>query len=208
MVARTVHQKNRKAEPWYTYQSYVCATYKEYGPPTCGHNIISAERVLKWVIYKLKEIYLGPGRELLTETIAAKLQTGGKRKDTDGERLQKRCQELDRQIKRLVVAIRTMDAPELVQELTDAKRERKDLQAELDSAAQRQEKKPAETDAEQIAGELRRLRKLTAKDPATLRKCYTASLPKSNAVGRSSPASTGAVPWNGSTSNFVTAPGR
>lgn len=122
------------------------------------------------MVYKLKEVYLGPARDALVEKIGAKLKGRAESKQGDVERLQRRIRELDQQISRLVTGIRTTDAPELAQELAAVKKERDSVAMEL-----RRAKKPAARTApqgepEKIAGQLQtKPARLIDADPALLR---------------------------------------
>ena len=175
MIANTAVVKNAKLEKLYTYQTYVCASYKNFGTldevnnPTCGHHSLRAERVLTWLLYKLQEFYEGPGRQALLETIRARLSEPERESAGDVARLQKRADELDRQVNRLVTAISTTDAPELAQQLATVKTEREAIQRELATAKNPRGRKAPQPEAEQIAQRLRKYRDLTQRDPALLR---------------------------------------
>ena len=69
--------------------------------------------MLRWVVQALQEEYLGPGRDALVQNIKRELTTQAKAIHGDVARLQKRAGELDREVARLVKAIRTVDAAEL-----------------------------------------------------------------------------------------------
>jgi len=73
MVATTVKvckiKGKAKERVWFTYPTYLCGLYARYGAPngihntTCGHHSLRAERVFGWLAYKIKEVFLGPGRD-------------------------------------------------------------------------------------------------------------------------------------------------
>ena len=78
MCGNSLRTNDRTGEQVYRYQQYVCATYAGYGRDcrhntTCGRNAIDANRVLRWIVHKLQEVFLGPGRGVLVEEIKRQL---------------------------------------------------------------------------------------------------------------------------------------
>ena len=175
MVACTAKIKNAKGEIRYKYQRYICGLFALYGRDdatnkTCGYHNINAARALEWLVWKIKETYLGPGRDALEEKIEAKLKGRNEPKAGDGERLQKHLAELDRQVNRLVMAIRTTDAAELAEELATVREERDTVRTAIASAKKPTLRKASETEPQQIADQLRRKsQQLTSANPALLR---------------------------------------
>jgi hypothetical protein len=82
----------------------------------------------------LREYYLGPGRAELVDEIKRQLTAEAKTSKADLKRLEKRAAELEREVGRLVRAIRTIDAPELAEELASVRRERHGVQDALQQA--------------------------------------------------------------------------
>jgi hypothetical protein len=162
----------------YVYQEYCCWTYLKYGRggvnTTCGSQQVDAPRVLAWLIHKLQDTFLGPARGKLVQSIKAELKAQGKGTGVDVGRLQKRVQDLDVEVSRLVKAIRTIDAAELVEELGIVRSERDRAQAELDragaSVARNLDGDALDAEAARIADTLGDLAaNLDDADPAVLR---------------------------------------
>ncbi len=87
--------------------------------------------------------------------------------------MEKRAAELEREVGRLVKAIRTTDAPELVDALDAARRERQAVQEALRHAARGQDGKSIDQEAEATADELQRLDEgLAGSDPALIREVF------------------------------------
>jgi DNA invertase Pin-like site-specific DNA recombinase len=154
---------------------YICSTYASFGPrslrnTTCGHHIIDAQRVLGWLVWKLQEVYLGPGRDVLVKEIRRQLAGEAKTSAADRARLEKRAGDLDREVSRLVKAIRTVDAAELVEELQIVRGERDRVRAELAQAGRLTDPLDLDAEAERIADSLSAIgEQLTTEDPAILR---------------------------------------
>jgi site-specific DNA recombinase len=175
MCGNSLRADNRTGEQVYRYQQYVCATYAGYGRDcqhntTCGRNAIDATRVLGWIVHKLQEIFLGPGRDALVQEIKEQLEAEPKANKGDVQRLEKRATDLDRQVSRLVKAIRTTDAAELVEELTITQAERDRVKAELAQASKFTDPMDLDTEAERITDSLWSMgERLDDSDPAVLR---------------------------------------
>ena len=129
----TVHRSgDRKGRKVYTYRWFVCSSYmKEVYGSTCGRHPIAADLVTGWLVAKLQEIYLGPGRDALVAEIRKQLKAAPKTSKRDVGRLEKRLGELDREVSRLVKAVRMSDIAELVEELSLVQAERERVKAEL-----------------------------------------------------------------------------
>ena len=137
---------------------------------TCGRNPIDAQRVLGWLVHKLQEVYLGPGRDALVQEIKRQLKAEPKANSGDVERLQKRAADLEREVSRLVKAIRTIDAAELVEELALVQAERERVKAELAQAGRLTDPVDLDAEAERIADGLWEIGEhLNDSDPAVLR---------------------------------------
>jgi DNA invertase Pin-like site-specific DNA recombinase len=175
LVAATANVRKTKGGGFYTYQWYVCGSYFYFGRDgfnnrTCGRHCVNSGRALDWLLYKLKEIYLGPAREALLHKIAGKLKERSQAGPDDVERLQRRIQELDREIGRLVAGIRTTDAPELAQELAAVKKERESVTGEWQRAKKPTTRTAPQGEPEKIAHQLRaNPARLIDADPALLR---------------------------------------
>ena len=126
MVAASSQVRNHKGQLLFTLQKYLCSLYAEYGRnelnnTTCGHHTIRAERVSGWLAYKLKEVYLGSGRDVLIEKIKAKLCGAASPNRAKWNGWRSTTEEFDRQVNRLVGAIQTTEAAELVERLATVK---------------------------------------------------------------------------------------
>jgi DNA invertase Pin-like site-specific DNA recombinase len=174
MYGKSLHVKGGEGNQ-YAYRQYVCSTYDKHGPSgpqngTCGRNAIDATRVLGWIVHKLQEVFLGPGRDALVEEIRRQLTAEPAMGGNDAARLEKRAADLDKEVGRLVKAIRSIDAAELVEELALVREERDRVKAELAHAKRRTAPGGLDTQAEQIADGLWRLgERLADSDPAVLR---------------------------------------
>jgi len=133
---RPLHGKTRqeqRAQGDYRYQQYICSSYGVGS--ICGHFTVDARRVAGWLVKALQAEFLGPGRVELVAEIKRQLRAGAKTNKTDTRRLTTRLADLDQQIGRLVRAIRTTDAPELVEELMAARQQRQAALEALQQAA-------------------------------------------------------------------------
>ena len=154
---------------------YICSTYASFGPrslrnTTCGHHIIDAQRVLGWLVHALQKTFLGPGRDALVQEIKKQLRSQAKATRGDVERLEKRAADLDREVGRLVKAIRTVDAAEVVEELAIVRTERDRVKTELAQAGRLTDPMDVDAEAERIADTMLNLGdRLTDADPAILR---------------------------------------
>jgi len=154
----------------YHYHKYVCSSYVNALNPTCDRHAIDADRVLGWLMGKLQEIYLGPGRDALVQEIRSQLQAQPKANDNDLKRLEKRAADLEKEVNRLVKAIRTIDAAELVEELAIVQAERERVKAQLAEAIKLSTPVDIDAEAERIADSLWEIgQRLKDGDPATVR---------------------------------------
>jgi site-specific DNA recombinase len=175
MYGNCHHAKDRKGKPAYDYAQYICSTNATFGRnlthnTTCAHHAIDAGRVLGWLVHKLQEVFLGPGRDALVQEIRKQLKAEPKANRGDLERLQKRAADLEREVSRLVKAIRTIDAEELVEELALVQAERDRVKAEIVQAGRLTD--PVDLDAEvgRMADRLWEIgQHLNDSDPAVLR---------------------------------------
>jgi chromosome segregation ATPase len=118
----------------------------------------------------LQETFLGPGRDSLVKEIKSQLKAQAKASGADVARLEKRAAELDREVGRLVKAIRTIDAAELVEELQIVRAERDRIRAELAQAGKFTDALDIDAEAERIADTMLDLaERLNDAEPATLR---------------------------------------
>ena len=137
---------------------------------TCGHHSVDADQVLGWLVKKLQEVFLGPGRDELVADIKRRLKAEAKGASGSKDRLEKRLAELDREIARLVKAVRTTDVPELVTESASARSERDCVRAELGRAGRLEQAEDLDAEAERLADEVWNLGEAFADaDPAVLR---------------------------------------
>lgn len=157
----------------YIYSQYICSTYSNNNGPsngTCGRNAVDARRVLAWLTNKLQEVYLGPGRDALVEEIKKQLKAEPKAKTGDLERLRKRAAEVEKEVNRLVKAIRTIDAAELVEELAIVQAVRGRVKAQLEEAAKLSDPVDLDAEAERIADRVGEIgQHLKDSDPAVVR---------------------------------------
>jgi len=91
----------------------------------------------------------------------------------DLKRLEKRAGELEREVSRLVQAIRRADIPELVEELEAVRRERQSVQETLQKAQRLQDGQGSDQEAERVADGLWALgERLSNHDPAVVRDVF------------------------------------
>jgi DNA invertase Pin-like site-specific DNA recombinase len=175
MCGAATGAKNRHGEKTYRYVQYVCSTYDRFGigsprNTTCGHHTIDAQRVLDWLVHALQEVYLGPGRDVLVQDITKELKKEAKASGGEVKRLQKRAADLDKEVGRLVKAIRTIDAAELVEELAIVRAQRDQIREELTRAGSLTDPLDLDAEAERLADATLDLgQRLTDSDPAVLR---------------------------------------
>ena len=154
----------------YDYHKYICSSYSNALNSTCERHAIDADRVLGWLVDKLQEIFLGPGRDALVDEIKRQLQEQPKADNNDLERLKKRAADLEKEVNRLVKAIRTIDADELVEELALVQAERDRVKVQLAEAAKLTTPVDIDAEAERIADNLWQIgQHLKDGDPATVR---------------------------------------
>ncbi len=168
MYGNTLHAK--KGGKQYAYHHYICSSYVNDLDSTCGRHPIDAALVLRWLTDKLRELYLGAGRDALIQEIHSQLKAEPKANKSDVKRLEKRAADLEKEVGRLVKAIRTLDADELVEELSLVQAERERVKAELADANKLSGPVDLDGVAERIADQLWKVGKqLTDSDPAVLR---------------------------------------
>ena len=179
MQGETGRGRDRHGKATYKYLRYVCGTYNRFGPPdgqqntTCGRHAVDADRVRLWIAKRLQDVFLGPGRPELVAEAKRRLKAEAKGGGTDAKRLVSRLRELDQEVGRLVKAVRTLDAPELVQELADCRAERERLKAEAERAGRFTAAVDLDAEAERLADETWNLgQAFTDADPATLRELF------------------------------------
>jgi hypothetical protein len=155
---------------------YVCTTYLRHGRQNdtgCGKHRIDAPRIQAWLVDALRRHYLGPGRIELIDGIKRELKAEAKTCRGDQKRLEKRAAELDREVSRLVKAIRTTDAPELVMELNQARAERQSVEDALQHAGRFHDRQSIDQEAESAADKLWGLEEgLSSTDPALVREVF------------------------------------
>lgn len=169
MYGNSLHAKSGDKE--YAYNQYICSSYaNQDSNGTCGRNPIDAQRVLSWLTRKLQEIYLGPGRDALVAEVKEQLKAQPKANGNDLERLKKRAADLEKEVNRLVKAIRTIDAAELVEELSLVQAERGRVKAQLAEAGKLTDPVDVDAEAERIADGLWEIgQHLNDGDPAVVR---------------------------------------
>lgn len=159
------------------YHRYVCSVYNVHGKNSetgCGHFVIDARAMEAWLVKAIQKAVLGPTRKELVRQITRDLKTKAKTGRTDAKRLQKRIETLDREITRLVKAIRTIDAPELIAELTSARGERDRIKATLAETPTTGRLSGIESEAERIADTVWELgQRLDTADPGELKETFS-----------------------------------
>ena len=169
----TCKGKDRSGKVAYTYPKYRCQTYDLEGKDNasgCGHQTVDADRVLRWVVGALQREFLGAGREEVLQGVKADLSAQAGTTGDDRGRLETRLAELDKEVSRLVGAIRRTDVPGLIQELREAHKERQDVQEALQQAGRFTDPGDIDQEAERIADSLVALGARLAKaDPSELR---------------------------------------
>ena len=176
MYGNCHHAKDRKGKPAYDYAQYICSTNATFGRDLTRehhlrpHHAIDAGRVLGWLVHKLQDVFLGPGRDALVQEIRKQLKAEPKANRGDLERLQKRAADLEREVARLVKAIRTIDAEELVEELALVQAERDRVKAEITQAGRLADPVDLDAEVERMADSLWEIgQHLNDSDPAVLR---------------------------------------
>jgi len=175
MIGKTARARNRQGKLTYTYLRYVGSRYSNFGTDsqpkmTLGPHTVEAQRVLGWLVQALQETFLGPRRDELVQQVKAELTAASRADSGDVERLQKRAADLDREVGRLVKAIRTLDAAELVEELAIVRAERDRIREELTRAGNITDPMDLDAEAERLADTILNLGgRLTDSDPAVLR---------------------------------------
>jgi DNA invertase Pin-like site-specific DNA recombinase len=167
-AATRVKVKGRR----YEYMQYTCSTYSNHNGPTsaCGRNPVDAALVLGWLTKKLQEVYLGPGRDALVQEVKKQLKAEPKANRRDSARLEKRSADLEKEVKRLVKAIRTLDAEELVEELSLVQAEREQVKAQLAETGKLTDAADLDAEAERIADQVWTIgQRLGHSDPAIVR---------------------------------------
>ena len=176
MHGKAARVSDRKGNPTYHYHRYVCGSYgrdAHRNAAGCGHYAVAADCVCRWLVGALQAEFMGPGRAELVESIRRQLAAEAKGQATDTRRLEKRLDALDTQVSRLVKAIRSTDAPELVDELNAARAERAALQDALQRARRHLDPQDLDREAEGTADDLGALAgRLSEADPATLRELF------------------------------------
>ena len=179
------------------YPQYLCGTYSKFGPDgqnntTCGHHPIDAQQVLAWLVYALQKTFLGPGRESLVQEIKKQLNAEPKANSGDVARLEKRAADLEREVSRLVKAIRTIDAAELVEELALVQAERDRVKAGIATAGRFTDPMDVDTEAERAADMMLDLgKRLTDPDPAVLREVLRQFVSRIDCRWKQEPSKTG-----------------
>ena len=155
---------------------YICTTYLRHGrqnPTGCGQFKVDARRLERWLVKALQDYFLGPARAEVVEEARRYLKAEAKTSQRDLKRLEKRAAELEREVSRLVKAIRTTDMPELLEELEAVRRERQSVQDALQRALGLQDVESIDQAAEAIADELQGLGDgLENDDPAVVREMF------------------------------------
>jgi len=171
MYGCTLHSRDRRGNKPYSYHHYICSSYaNEVSGSTCARHPIDAALVLRWLTQKLQEAYLGPGRDALVQEVRKQLKAEPKANKCDTKRLEKRLNDLEKEVGRLVRAIRTLDADELVEELALVQAERERVKAELAQAGKLTDAADLDAEAERIADQMWAIgERLGDSDPAVLR---------------------------------------
>ncbi len=174
MYGNSLRAKDRQGSKQYEYSQYICSTYANHGNSprneTCGRNPVDAQRVLGWLVHKLQQVFLGPGRDALVQEIKKQLEAEPEANSGDVKRLEKKAADLEREVSRLVRAIRTIDAAELVEELALVQAERDRVKAEIAQAGRFTDPVDLDSEAERIADGLWEIgQHLNDSDPAVLR---------------------------------------
>ena len=155
---------------------YVCSTYLRQGKAGgCGFQRVNAEQIESWLVGALQDYYLGDGREELLAEVKRQLGAEAKEKGgkADLKRLEKQAADLGRQVDRLVKAIRISDAPQLVEELEQARREHQTALQAVQDAARIREPKSLDREAEAIVERLWSIGdRLNSNDPAIVREAF------------------------------------
>ena len=90
MHASSQARHDRKGRDCYQYPRYMCSSYNVSGQRNkagCGCYWIKADLVQGWLVKKLQEIFLGPGREGLVDEIQKQLRGKANTSRADAGRL-------------------------------------------------------------------------------------------------------------------------
>jgi site-specific DNA recombinase len=178
MIGATGYGHDRHGKLAYRYPRYVCSRYAMFARgslanPSCGHQQVAADLVQKWLVQTLQSLCLGVDRGKLVQAVKNHVQRQNEAPSVPTGRLEKRAADLDKEIGRLVRAIRTIDAAELTEELALVQAERDRIRAELVQAAKRATPVDVEVEAEAIADSLMQLgERLADSDPAIVREVF------------------------------------
>ena len=172
----------------YEYAQYVCTTYAKFGRTASTTRLAAVTPSTPsgcsagWST-TLQEVFLGPGRDALVQEIKSQLRAEPKANSGDVKRLEKRAADLDREVSRLVKAIRTLDAAELVEELAFVQAERDRVKAELAQAGRLTDPVDLDAEAERIADTMEIGEHLTTRTRRSYAKCSVNSCLGSTADG-------------------------
>jgi site-specific DNA recombinase len=167
----------RKNGTEYVYDKYICSTYHTQGKGECGHHAVDQGVLAEFIISKLREAILAGGkkdelRQKVRQRLSAKKATG----PGQTKALTSRLAELDRAI--VQGTKRVLAAPDdvadlLTAELSNTRKERDHVAAELEHA--KAEQKPIDLEAE-VEAAVAHLWTLAADlnqaDPARLRELF------------------------------------
>ena len=141
----------------YEYSLYGCSTYRRMGPQNaagCGHYTIRAAQIEGFLADQLRKVLLAVPRDELIKLISQEMKRSRKDTKADAKRLQQRLEILDAEVGRLVRAIRTIDAPELVEELATVRADREVVKLSLAQTTTTNAPGGPSAAAEQLAGEI------------------------------------------------------
>ena len=168
-------RSRKKDGKTYQWEKYICSTYHTQGKERCGCHSIDQEILLKFLLRKLRDAVLGGGhKEELRERIRQRLEAREQQTDPiSADRLRTRVGELDQQIEQGVK--RLLRAPDdiadlLAGELSNMRRERQRLAAELEVLDRPQKPLDLESEVEAAVDRLWTLaEELGHAEPARLR---------------------------------------
>jgi site-specific DNA recombinase len=168
---KKTRQKKGKKDQW---EKYICSTYHTQGKSRCGYHSIDQDRLLTFLLRKLRDAVLAGGhREELRSRVLDRLSARTTSDAGQLDALQSKVADLDKEIQH--GTRRLLRAPDniadlLAAELSNMKRERDRLAAELEQLVASAKPVDLEAEADAVVDKLWTLAdELQHADPARLR---------------------------------------
>jgi len=177
MHGHTIEAKDRRGKKRFSYLRYTCSSYNDDRIPKAdrhGHAWVRADQLHRALANKLRMAFVGDrSRAELVKAIHRQLSREQKSGGAETDRLRAQLDKADREVARLVKAIRTLDAPELIQELAAVRSEREAVAGELQRVGRLAGTVDPAVEAERVASEAWALDEALADaDPAVVREFF------------------------------------